>query len=247
MKKLFSLIKNITLRIYLRCISSETYVCYLRKHGIKVGENVRFRYPAHTLIDLNRPSLVETGNNVDINDNFSLLTHDFGTYVLRGKYKDFVNSSGKVKIGNNVVVGRDVSILKGVEIGDNVIIALGSVITRSIPSNSVAAGVPCRVICSLDDYYKKRKEKQVPEALEYAASITDRFDRQPRIEELYEEWVLFLTNEEYEKYPTIRKHVDYRLNGYADKNEFLSRPKQFNGFEDFLQNVKKFRCVKKHE
>lgn len=48
--------------------------------------------------------------------------------------------------GNNVWIGAGVHINQGVTIGDNTIIASGSVITKSIPANVVAAGVPCKVI-----------------------------------------------------------------------------------------------------
>ena len=51
-----------------------------------------------------------------------------------------------VKIGNNVWVGAGVHINQGVTIGDNTIIGSGSVITKDIPANVVAAGVPCKVI-----------------------------------------------------------------------------------------------------
>ena len=51
-----------------------------------------------------------------------------------------------VKIGNNVWVGAGVHITPGVTIGDNTIIGAGSVVTKDIPANVIAAGVPCRVI-----------------------------------------------------------------------------------------------------
>ena len=51
-----------------------------------------------------------------------------------------------VKIGNNVWIGAGVHINQGVTIGDNTIIGSGSVVTKNIPSNVVAAGVPCKVI-----------------------------------------------------------------------------------------------------
>ncbi len=51
-----------------------------------------------------------------------------------------------VKIGNNVWVGAGVHINQGVTIGDNTVIGSGSVVTKDIPANVVAAGVPCRVI-----------------------------------------------------------------------------------------------------
>ena len=125
------ILKTLVKKCWLRCIDGRAFVNYLRKKGIIVGENVNFRYPEHTIIDLTRPTLIEFGNNIDINDNFTVLTHDFGAYAIRGAYKDFINSSGKVRIGNNVVFGRNVTILKGVEIGDNTIVAMGSVITKS--------------------------------------------------------------------------------------------------------------------
>ena len=51
-----------------------------------------------------------------------------------------------VKIGSNVWVGAGVHINQGVSIGSNSIIGSGSVVTKDIPPNVVAAGVPCRVI-----------------------------------------------------------------------------------------------------
>lgn len=54
-----------------------------------------------------------------------------------------------VTIGNNVWIGGSVTILPGVTIGDNVTIGAGSVVTRDIPSNTVAVGNPCEVVRNL--------------------------------------------------------------------------------------------------
>ena len=54
-----------------------------------------------------------------------------------------------IKVGNNVWIGAGVTVLPGVTIGDNVTIGAGSIVNRDIPSNCVAAGVPCRVIREL--------------------------------------------------------------------------------------------------
>lgn len=51
-----------------------------------------------------------------------------------------------IKIGNNVWIGAGVNITPGVTIGDNTIIGTGSVVTKDIPANVIAAGVPCKVI-----------------------------------------------------------------------------------------------------
>lgn len=216
--------------------SNQNFITYLRRQGVKVGENVNFRYPEHAVIDLNRPSLIEIGNNVDINDNFTIMTHDFGTYVLRNLYHDFVASSGRVIIGNNIYFGRDVTVLKGVTIGDNCIIGLGSIVTRDIPSNSVAVGVPCRVVCSIEDYYQKRRKIQVQEAIELGVSIIDNLNRQPVITDFKEEWVLFLTESDMEKYPEIMPQVNYRI-GNIKEAFFKQRILYFNGWEEFLKAI----------
>ena len=55
-------------------------------------------------------------------------------------------SKGEISIGQNVWIGDKVTILAGVSIGDNVIVAANAVVTKDIPSNCVAAGVPAKVI-----------------------------------------------------------------------------------------------------
>jgi acetyltransferase-like isoleucine patch superfamily enzyme len=56
------------------------------------------------------------------------------------------HNNQEINIGNNVQVGAGAIILAGVKIGDNVIIGAGSVVTSNIESNSVAVGVPCKIL-----------------------------------------------------------------------------------------------------
>lgn len=67
----------------------------------------------------------------------------------------------RIKVGSNCFIGHGVSVLGGVTIGDNVIIGTMSVVTKNIPSGSVAAGMPARVICTLEEYYKKNLSRGV--------------------------------------------------------------------------------------
>ena len=85
-----------------------------------------------------------TGSNVYITD------HEHGTGMKEElecpPIKRKLYSKGKVEIGNNVWLGYNVVILPGVYIGDNVTIGANSVVTKSIPSNCVAAGIPAKII-----------------------------------------------------------------------------------------------------
>ena len=68
--------------------------------------------------------------------------------ILFGKF-------GKIRVGNNTHIGWNAIIMPGVTIGSNCIIGCGAVVTKDIPDNSVAAGVPARVIETIDEYYEK--------------------------------------------------------------------------------------------
>lgn len=117
--------------------------------------------PKTSVIDISRPSLVTIGNNCYMNRNFTLLTHDWVTNVFIHAGLNFINSSGKITIGNNVSFGQNVMVLKGVTIGDNVFIGAGSIVTKDIPSNCIAVGCPCKAIMTLQEYYNKRIKNHV--------------------------------------------------------------------------------------
>ena len=67
-----------------------------------------------------------------------------------------------VHIGKNCWLGAGVSVLPGITIGDNVVIGAGSIVTKDIPSNTIAVGNPCKVIREVNDrdrefYFKDRR------------------------------------------------------------------------------------------
>ena len=66
-----------------------------------------------------------------------------------------------VHIGNNCWFGASVTVCPGVTIGDNCVIGAGSVVTRDIPADSFAAGVPCRVIRKLGDADSMRHKPEI--------------------------------------------------------------------------------------
>ncbi len=70
-----------------------------------------------------------------------------------------------IHIGSNVWIGSGVQIMPGITIGDNSVIGAGSVVTRDIPENVVAYGVPCKVVREIGDYDKEfyHKDKRFPD------------------------------------------------------------------------------------
>ncbi len=90
---------------------------------------------------------VTIGDDCFIGPNVSIYTACHSTDpVERNSRREWAEP---VTIGDNVWIGGSVTILPGVSIGDNVTVGAGSVVTRDIPSNVVAAGIPCRVIKKL--------------------------------------------------------------------------------------------------
>ena len=65
----------------------------------------------------------------------------------------------RIKVGDNVYIGRGATICMGVTIGNNCIIGAGAIVTKDIPDNSVAVGVPARRIKSIDEYYNASIDK----------------------------------------------------------------------------------------
>ena len=214
--------------------NGDAYVKYIRKLGVEIGEGYFIPEPKQIEIDITRPSLVTIGNNVRLNIGFTLLTHDFGSGVFRNLYSEFIPSSGPVTIGNNVYFARHCTVLKGVSIGDNCIIGYGSVVVKSIPANSVAVGCPARVICSIDEYYNKRKRLCIDEAVIYAQSIIKRYGRQPVVSDFWEEFPLFVDKHNMSQYPDLPYK---RQLGNAYGNWIKDDKAPFNGFEDFLKYV----------
>lgn len=103
------------------------------------------------------PERIYFGNNVHVASNVTFINHDITALMFRymDNNESYKERKGNITIGNNVFIGSNSSILYDVHIGDNVIIGAGSLVNKNIPSGSVAAGVPCRVIGKFEDYKYK--------------------------------------------------------------------------------------------
>lgn len=133
---------------------------WLRKQGVKIGEGCEI----HQHVDFgSEPYLIKLGNHVRVTNGVRFFTHEGGVYVLRHLYEECKNADefAEIEVGNNVHIGVNALIMPGVHIGDNCIVGAGAVVTHDIPDNTVAAGVPAKEICSIEEFYEKHKEQIV--------------------------------------------------------------------------------------
>ncbi len=123
-----------------------------RKAGVKIGTNNFISSHFWS----SEAYLITIGNYCGITADCKIFTHG-GGHSVRWKDPKF-DSFGKVTIGDYVYLGNRVMVMPGVTIGDHVLVAAGSVVTKSIPSNVVVGGNPARILCSIDDYYNRNKQ-----------------------------------------------------------------------------------------
>jgi len=120
--------------------SNEKKIIYLRKKGIKIGQNCEI----HTMSFSTEPYLIQIGNRVRIASGTHFITHDGSITCFRDELSGGL--FGKIKIGNNVFIGINCIILLNSSIGDNCIIGAGSVLRGQFPDNSVIIGNPAKVV-----------------------------------------------------------------------------------------------------
>lgn len=154
-QRLTGLCQRIRARVHLR----RDPLGYAKSIEVTLGENVNF-YGMTLGMFGTEPWLITIGNNVYITAGCAFLTHDGGTLILRKEVPD-LEWTAPIRIGNDVYLGVRTLILPGVTIGNRVIIGAGAVVTRDIPDNSVAVGVPARVVKTVDEYLEQMKKKSL--------------------------------------------------------------------------------------
>ncbi|MBR5773389.1 MAG: acyltransferase [Clostridia bacterium] len=232
-------IKKVIRKLILReKASSEAFIEYLNKRGVTVGKNCYVPEPSSVLVDMTAPWLVTIGDNVTLTHGVSILTHDYGWSVLK-RVDDFkgavLGSQAPVKIGNNVFVGVNTVITKGVTIGDNVIIGAGSVVSKDCESGFVYAGNPATKIISVEEYVLKREQRQLDEAKKLALCYREKYSCNPPKEIFMEYFMLFCTAQEAADVPKFRSRMASGGN-YDEAVAYMnSRKPMFASFEEFLQ------------
>jgi len=227
-------IKNFLMKILFReKADSESYIKYLRNQGMKIGKGTYIRAPRSTTIDPTNPWLIEIGENVRILKGVTILTHDFSWAALTHIEGNITGGISGVTIGNNVFLGMHSTVLRGVTIGDNVIIGAGSIVSKDCKPNSVYAGIPAKYVCSIEEFYEKRKVKTVQEAKDLAWRYYNRFNKRPD-EYIMREYFLLFTDRKNE--PDENQEMLMLQSGHFDKcMEYYRNTKpQYASLKEFL-------------
>ena len=124
-----------SLRGKLWTIVTNAYPAYLRKfYKMDLGQGVRIAHKAHLDMSIN-PQGIHIGDQTWVLNGAFVVSHDHCRSLRADTY-----------IGHDCVIGVNAIVMPGVHIGDEVIIGCGSVVTKDIPSNCIAVGVPAKVI-----------------------------------------------------------------------------------------------------
>lgn len=126
----------------------DNYLENLKNKGLKIGEGTDILQPF--FLDPDHCYLISIGRDCTFAPNVRLIAHDASTKT----YLDFTRI-GKITIGDRCFIGDSTIILPNVSIGSNTVIGSASLVNKDIPENSVAAGNPAKIICSLDEYIKR--------------------------------------------------------------------------------------------
>lgn len=126
----------LTMLLLLRKLIIAIRLNYLRSLGMNIAKTASMSMGAH--LDKTNPRGIHIGEHTFIARGATVLSHDF----TRGIHAD-------THIGSKCFIGVNAIIMPGIKIGDETIIGAGSVVTKSVPSNCIAAGNPARIL-SLD-------------------------------------------------------------------------------------------------
>ncbi|MBQ9658375.1 MAG: sugar O-acetyltransferase [Clostridia bacterium] len=126
---------------------AKTFNCD-RGKNIFIGDNFIGNFNI-TILDIRE---VHIGNNVMIGPN-TLITTVGHPITPKGR-REHISLASPVYIGNDVWIGGNCSILPGVKIGNNVVVAAGAVVTKDVPDNSLVGGVPAKIIRQIENDIK---------------------------------------------------------------------------------------------
>jgi len=228
----------------------DSYVKYLKKIGVRIGEHIEIFTPANTFIDNVNPHLLEIGSNVSITGPATILTHDYSVCVTKKWTQgEILGCQKKTVIGDNVFLGWGACVLPGSIVGNNTIIGAYSVVSGVVLADSVYAGNPAKRICSIEEYYNRRKSKQIEEAVNVYRNYVETYHIEPTKEVFHEYFYLFMgANTDINQIPKVFEKKFYDHGNYKESRDAFMRNKPpFCSFDDFISFAKKQTCQNANE
>lgn len=145
-----------------------------------------------------------------------------------------MGASGHVVIGDNVFIGMNSIITRNVTIGDNVIIGAGSIVTKDCEANCVYAGSPAKRIMTVKEYYFKRENAQLEEAVNLARAYYEKYKKYPPEDIFHEYFMLWEDKDTVVRKENFVKKMQLCEN--FDKSiEYMEKEKRkFKNFSDFI-------------
>lgn len=218
--------------LYGNMATSDSYLEYLRQIGASIGEGTTiFCSPRDCVIDTQNPYLLSIGKNVQITRGVILLTHDYSWSVIKGCFGEVCGGQFPLTIGDNVFIGMNAVLLGGTQVGNNVVIGAGSVVKGHIPSNTVVAGNPARVICTIEEYRDKRRDQQLDEAYDVYLHWLNRYGTRPD-KSLFREY-FWLFESAASELPPLFSEVNGYIDAVLTDKAFNCWEPRFSGFEEF--------------
>jgi acetyltransferase-like isoleucine patch superfamily enzyme len=126
----------------------------LKKSGLQIADDCRIHGMPFFGTE---PYLISIGKGVTLSGGIKFLTHDGATWVFRNtnpRYRN-VRRFGRITIHDGCFVGFGAIFLPDTSVGRGSVVAAGAVVTKHFPEGSVVAGVPAKVICSVEEYAEK--------------------------------------------------------------------------------------------
>jgi maltose O-acetyltransferase len=148
----------------------------LVEKGLVLGKNVTIDRGAY--IDYHYPYLISIGDNSTITRGCCILAHDATLEHFKDRLGGMYIRLGRVVIKENVIISVNSTVMPGVTIGPNVLVAAGSLVNKDVPPNSCVAGVPARFYAKFDDLVEQHKtqirQRPVIEGIDLGKMLDER-------------------------------------------------------------------------
>ncbi len=181
--RLFKTIYQIIEYIWFMYIKGDA-VLFSKRLGVKIGNDCQILANPLKVFGT-EPWLIKIGNHVDITSGVKFITHEGGIWCARGIEKKYnmLDTFAPIVVGDNVLIGLDSLIMPGVTVGNNVIIAAHSVVTKDIPDNTVVAGVPAKSISTIDLFMEKLNKREFFQTKNMSAK-----EKKKYLQSIHPEW-----------------------------------------------------------